>query len=453
MRSLRGRLLLLLGASLVAVWLAVAGGSYYAATREVGELFDAQLAQSARVLLALVRHELTEEETHDPGDIQLDDIAPGHLYESRIAFRVWDRRGQVLLQTDHALQLPDRGAAPGFSDYRGDGDRWRIYTLHDEREQVTIEVAQGYAIRDELIGDISLHLTLPMLVLFPLLATLTWLAIRRGLAPMDRVAGEVANRSPSNLQAVATEGIPSEIHPLVEGLNRLLARLDVALNNERHFTAYAAHELRTPLAAIRAQAQVASRAEDPAQRQQALRQIIAAIDRTTHMVSQLLILARLDPESSIQNYTLIDLGELLEETANELSGAARDKAIDLQVASEPAGVILGQREALRILLRNLLQNALLYTPESGRITASVKPASGSTVLEVGDSGPGVPEAELAKIFRRFYRGTATHATGSGLGLAIVRRVAELHQGEISCHSPGAAGGLVVQIRFPARPAA
>lgn len=445
MTSLRRRLLAILLGSFAAAWLLLAVMSYWSARHEAEELFDAQLAQSARVLLALTVHELTEEEEgeeHNPAKL----LGAAHPYEEKLAFQVW--KGTALL-----MRSPNAPAIPmamdtGYSDQVIDADAWRVFGLPSAQLDVRIFVGESYAVRNELIYDTLRNVLLPVLFALPLLAILTWGGVRRGLRPMDRVARDIAQRSPTQLQPIGLNDVPEEIRPLADSLNRLLERLEDALESERRFTANAAHELRTPLAGLRAQAQVALRAEAGTDRTAALHQIIRGVDRATRLVEQLLTLARLDPEIATRGYVPVDMLRLVTGVLAELADAAHAKRIDIGLVETSRGTILGDAGALAILVRNLIDNAIRYTPPGGRIEVAVTERAREVLLTVSDTGPGIPAAERERVFERFHRLADSDGSGSGLGLAIVRRIADLHRATVGLASASSAGGLFVSVVFP-----
>jgi two-component system sensor histidine kinase QseC len=286
--SLRARLLLLLLSATLLLWAVTALLSYREAHHEIDEIFDAQLARSAHILLAQVGHEADETEIEYGEDF--------HKYERKIVFQVWDADGRLILRSANAPQKALVDEDEGFEDTRIDGRTWRVFSHWDGEHRLLVQVGERHDVRDELTESVVAHLFYPFAFAAPLLALLIWLGVGRGLAPLRGIAAEVADRAPQHLTPLEAGGAPDEIRPLVESLNGLLGRLDTALENERRFTADAAHELRTPLAALKTQAQVAQRSIAEEERRHALQQVVEGVDRATHLVEQLLTLARLDPE-------------------------------------------------------------------------------------------------------------------------------------------------------------
>ncbi len=453
-RSIRARLLAILLSATVGIWLLTALSSYLDTRHEIGEMFDAQLAQAARTMLTLSRHELDElrDVGIDGGHIHFipENLGPlsGHKYEHRIAYQIWSTaNGKLMIHSDRAPDTPLTDVQHGFSDRRIRGELWRIFSLTDSQSGFTVQIGEGYGIRDALTGHIVLRLGLPMLLALPLLGLFIWAGVGRALMPLTRLTGEVGRRAPTRLEPVEVSGAPREIAPLLAALNQLFGRLQQAFDNERRFTADAAHELRTPLAALKTQAEVALRAQDDAGRQQALRQVIRGVDRATHLVEQLLTLARLDPDTGLQETSGVDLCHLAAETLAELAGGATEKGIELSLDAPCHGAVQGHPASLAVLLRNLVDNAIRYTPAGGSVAVSLQRTDDSVVLEVVDSGPGIPADERERVFDRFFRRPGSQGNGSGLGLSIVSRIVELHQGRIEL-GESALGGLLVKVYFP-----
>ncbi|MEW6330371.1 MAG: ATP-binding protein [Pseudomonadota bacterium] len=447
MISLRRRLLLILLWSFAAAWLLLATMSYFNARHEIEELFDAQLAQSARVLLGLTLHEIEEENEPDIANIDIVGVPWGHKYEEKIAFQIWSG-DKLLLRSPNAPAVPMASAA-GYRDESIEGKPWRVFLLHDQSHGVRIAVGEGYEIRDELIFDILFNTLLPILLILPLLAVIIWTGVGRGLGPLKKVAAEIAQRSPSQLEPLTVRDTPEEIRPLAQSLNRLLERLDEALESERRFTANAAHELRTPLAGLKTQAQVALRATDEPQRMQMLAKIVDGVDRATHLVGQLLTLARLDPDAAAAQYGPVDLARTAVAVVGERAPAALEKNIGIELAEDSRGTVSGDAAALAILISNLVDNAIRYTPSGGSVEVAVTGGEDGVTLTVTDSGPGIPELERARVFERFYRAPGSGSQGCGLGLSIVQRIAELHGASIELAAPATGSGLQVKVRFPA----
>lgn len=448
--SLRDRLLLTLLPVTLAMW-AVVGIVIYAATQsEVDELIDAQLAQSARVLLNLMGHELEEEE-HTPGYLSDDDIAEkftnfSHKYEQRLAFQMWLlKEDRIWLRTDNApkYRLSERNA--GFEDRMIEDSPWRVYVLTDVEDGLQVQVGENAERRQELRDYIAWRVLIPILLSTPLLALMIWYGVGRAMQPLRSIATDVQNRRPDNLHPIPVAVVPLEAKPLVDALNALFQRLQQAFETERRFTSDAAHELRTPLAALKTQAQVALRTTADEERRRALTQVIIGVDRATHLAQQLLTLARIDPTLWVGR-DRIDLPVLVSEVLAEIAPVALAKDIDLGFDAGSVSIIPGDRAMLAIMTRNLVDNALKYTPPGGKVEVRIAQEERRIVLDVDDSGPGIPPEERERVFERFYRQMGTNVPGSGLGLSIVRRIADLHRADVRLdHSP--LGGLRIEVIF------
>jgi two-component system OmpR family sensor kinase len=289
-------------------------------------------------------------------------------------------------------------------------------------------------------------------MLIPVLGIAILLIVRRGLKPLKRIAAEVDARNAGALEPVRESPVPEEVQPLVQALNSLLERLDHALAAQRAFVADAAHELRTPLTAIALQTQLLARAQGEAERAEALQKLQAGVERGSHLVQQLLTLARQEPAAAERVFVPVDLAALARTVITERTALALERGIDLGLPRAEAVTVSGNAEALQALLGNLVDNALRYTPAGGKVDVEVYAAAGTPLLAVADAGPGIPAAERERVFDRFYRVPGSHATGTGLGLAIVKSIAEIHGARVELKD-AEGGGLRVEVGFTPRVAA
>jgi two-component system OmpR family sensor kinase len=315
----------------------------------------------------------------------------------------------------------------------------------------TIQVAHPLSLRQEMAADLARRAVQPLLALIPILAVLIWIVVGRALRPLQTLSRDVRARSASDLAALPFGGLPDEVRPLVRSLNDLLQRLQRAIESQGQFVADAAHELRTPLTAVQLQLQVLQRAESQPERDAALERLGEGIRRSTHLVQQLLTLARQEPGSVAPEKESIDLCALAERVASDFEPLARDKAIDLKLDLR-AAVVPGETEGLRVMLNNLVENAIRYTPAGGRVSLIVHRDDREATVEVDDTGPGIAEDQRARVFDRFYRATrsdsSSESEGSGLGLAIVKRVVDRHSGRIDLATGSSGIGLSVIVRLP-----
>lgn len=454
MISIRRRLLAGLLTTIGAVWLAIAAMVYHVAQHEAQEVFDAQLAQYARVLQALAAPRARGERPArlpvlPVGDY--DDALPGsgHRYERKLRFHVWDAQGRLLMSSQAGPTPATAPAAAGYGTEAADGHAWRTFALITDPGAPRVYVAERDDVRGELVQEVVVRQLAPGLLALPVFGLVVWVVVGRGLRSLKRAAAEVARRSPAQLEPLRVADAPAEIRPLVDALNRLFERLRIAFERERRFIADAAHELRTPIAAIKTQAQVAADATDPEQRRRALANIVRGVDRATHLEAQLLTLARLDPEAraSVQRRP-VALARLARAVLAELAPEAIAKHIDLTLDADDHLTVAGDPDLLAILLRNLVHNAVQYTPAGGAVAVVLGAADGAVHLRVLDTGPGIPPDEGERVFERFYRGRGGNQTGSGLGLSIARRIAELHGAGLTLANR-AGGGLAASLHFAA----
>ena len=389
-----------------------------------------------QIAYSIVRHGLVENE----GDGAEEEDASD---KGQFVSQIWGDDGE-LVYTSLDNGGPPR-QKPGHHTLSWRGETWHVYTLEDGG--VTIQVSNSAARHYPLFRNIGPWLLLPLTLMTAVLGGLIWLAVGRALRPLDKVRAEIMGQAVPSLRTMETKDLPAEVAPLGEALNALLQRLEQAFATERDFIANAAHELRTPLTAVRLQAQLADQARDAAQRAAALDQLRAGVDRAAHVVEQLLQMARLEPDAQQFAFAEVRLDQLAKNAVADFSPQAEDKRIDLGVGSCRPVRLSGHAESLRILLSNLIENALRHTPAGGRIDVDVDEEDGLARLDVADSGPGIPEEFRERVFDRFFRLAGPDTPGSGLGLPIARQAARLHGGEITLgESP--AGGLRVRVALP-----
>lgn len=445
--SLKSRLLILLLSTSMMVWIITIFEVYQETEHEVYELFDANLAQSANVIYQLLAHEIVEH--HHLKNLSEPTKRPLYYkvhYDRKVAFLIRDLKENIIAKSIHAplLPIPQTTHSTTYQDIQIDNYQWRVFTL--KAPYGILQTAERTDIRGELIKEIVWQMIDTLLWSFPLLAILIYLSIRHGLKPLQRVTNDIATRNPEQLQHLDNKAIPLEIKSLVDILNNLFQRLNQTFENERRFTADAAHELRTPLAGLKIQAEIALQNQNTELCSQALQNILIGVDHAHHLVAQLLTLARIDSNQTLEMKS-IDLKDVAEKIIKMLIHLALNKQQDLGLAIlTDQTQTTGNPEALEILLRNLVDNALRYTPENGEITISIERLESEELcLKVKDNGSGVSQNKIEKLFDRFYRGEHQHIQGSGLGLSIVKRIAELHR--LTLHFQNDSG-LLVMVIFP-----
>ncbi|MDE1943303.1 MAG: sensor histidine kinase N-terminal domain-containing protein [Betaproteobacteria bacterium] len=442
MNSLRLRLVLLLSLAAGITLSAAVYFTHRAARQELDALFDAQLSETANVLLGTARREMVEKIEHGT-----DAMPVATEYEQTLVYQIWDSNG-LIVRSAAAPPSPLGPSAAGFIQARVGGKPWRVLTRWDPAHEFMIQIAEPMAGREHVARLIALKMLAPSVTIIPLLTLLIWLSVGTGLRPLRQLRREVVQRSARRLEPLALQSVPIEVTPLVAALNDLFGRLRQSIESEKRFTADAAHELRTPLAALKTQAQVAQRAQSPEDRGIALQHVIEGVDRATHLIEQLLTLARVDPETASHLHQPVPLRALAVQALSRAASFAHQRQIELALDEGEEMLVNGHEGHLDILLRNLLDNAIRYTPAGGQVQTRIIRSEKKTVLTVCDNGPGIPVAERRRALERFYRLPGSTAEGSGLGLSIVQRIAERHGAEVSL-LPGPDGrGLCVRIVFP-----
>ena len=436
MSSLRARLLGSLLAGVVLVG-AVGGWVVYRnALAEADEFFDYHLREVALFL------------RDEPVEYLLSPQLPPTDASYDFVVQVWSLDGvRVYLSRPHAV-LPDITTI-GFSTVLTPEGRWRVFGVQAMTR--VIQVAQPMSVRERRAAELAWQTLKPFALLLPVLALLIWFAVGHALEPLRRLTSQVKARRVDSLGALPAQDLPDEVQPLVLALNDLLGRLRAALERERAFMADAAHELRTPLTALYLQLGMLARASGEAEREAAMGTLSAGVQRAIHLVEQMLALARQEPRAESQRVP-VRLDELAREIVAELVPQADAGHIDLGVAAAQPATIAGDPDAIGTLLRNLVDNAVRYTPAGGRVDVTVESTAGEARLTVSDDGPGIPPEERKRVFDRFYRRAGTAPSGSGLGLAIVKAIADAHGATVSLAEGPSGKGLAVSVSFPAQSA-
>lgn len=456
--SLRSRLLVLIVLVLAAVLLPLGILSAKHTLEEVDELSDGRLAQAARTLEVLVGRigveQLREQRSarllvpsvsNHPQELTVQ----GRTFESEVGFQVFDRDGTLLLATENLASVPNTRAADGaFEDVSKGKYEWRVFTLIMENEGITIRAGERYDSRHEITHALWIEHGLPTLIGLPLLAILVGWAIRRGLRPLEVLAGALARREPGSREPIHLPDAPRELRPVLTALNDQIGRLEGALERERRFSADVAHELRTPLASTMINLEDAMASAQPDEAQAALeaaRECLVSLARRTE---QLLALARLEVGAASGPRSRVDLTELALDVVEEMSPLIGTGGVELSIELPDHLVVEGYGVALGALLRNLLENAFRHIPTGGHVELSMREDAGRAVIEVTDDGPGIPAERRTAMFTRFQRGVDTQGEGYGLGLSIVKRAVELHGAAIELLDREDRSGLRVVVAFP-----
>ncbi|SOF01825.1 Signal transduction histidine kinase [Burkholderia sp. OK233] len=438
MRSVRTQLLVGLILGLGAMSALAGYGIFRSALEEANELFDYELHSVAISLPQSVAD--TRLANTESGDYE-------GLQDDRVVIQIWDESNVLTYQSLPGAKLPRQHA--GFQSIEVGERHYRVFGL--QQASRFVQVGQPMSVRDESALTQASRTLWPLLAILPLEIALVLLVVKRALRPVTIISRSLAARSIETLAPIdMANAIPTEIEPLVEALNDLLVRLDRALHAQRVFVADAAHELRTPLTALKLQIQVARRDHAKLNDEDLLRKLEDRVNRTIHLVQQLLTLAREDAEDSVRAGNA-DLRRVAAQVVGELSVLAEHKGIDLGLectgpaAMESPIVVNGDETSLATMVTNLVDNAIRYTAPGGQVDVRLCASDGEVTLEVVDNGPGIPETELERVLDRFYRAGNTTGQGSGLGLAIAAKVAAKHRARFSVLNRTDRQGLKVAV--------
>tara|TARA_R110002020_G_scaffold5841_2_gene23951 strand:- start:8956 stop:10320 length:1365 start_codon:yes stop_codon:yes gene_type:complete len=442
-RSLRQRLMMILGGSIIAAWLATAFFTYLDTRHLIDEMLDTHLEQSADLLIVLLDR-LPQGDLANTMQRQQDVNA-----DRIVSFRVHAGAGSASAVFLGSPGFPAGRWQPGFHDRSSAGQIWRVFGTSDGAGR-SVEVALRHDVRSKFADLVAIHILHPLWFAIPLLAGLIWLSVGWGLRPLRVVTNAVERRRPNDMQPLDVGDAPDEIQPLLGALDRLFGRIAQLLERERHFAADAAHELRTPLAAIKTHAQVARQERDRDKCAAALDGVIEGADRGTRLVEQLLVLSQLDQDAAAGAAAPVELVDLVIECVAAAVPKAVADGLDLGVANASCdrAVVIGNADLLRVLVRNLLDNSVRYTPAGGEVTASVETPGQAVILRVCDSGPGIPPDLRDRVFDRFYRVAGNGQQGCGLGLSIVTRIAALHGGTVEFEDRTDKTGFTVIVTLP-----
>ena len=446
-KSLQARLLVMVLAVVCVMWLGAVVLTLNDTRHEIDEILDGHLAQVAALL---VFQQIHDDKDEDNNFLEAPSL---HKYAPKMGFQIY-RRNELVNHSATVGPKPMSTVSNGFDTVTLDrGDEWRVFAMNDEAKGLQVYVGELTQSRFDILKAVLRGMLVPFLIALPLLALLMWLAVRRGLAPLRELSESLLQRKPQALHAIQlNEGVPSEIKPMVQALNGLFERIELMLVSERRFTADAAHELRTPIAAIRTQAQVALGAgTDVAERDHALLATLAGCDRATRLVEQLLTLAKLEAasEDASKLAVTVDLSAVCRRVIGELAPASLARQQTLELAAPNKCLILGDDLLVGVLVRNLIDNALRYSKDGSRVFVYVGLAFELPILRVEDSGAGMSETEIARLGERFFRVLGHEQPGSGLGWSIVSRISKVFGATLNIGRSSKLGGLSVTVRWKA----
>jgi signal transduction histidine kinase len=427
LRSLTSQLFLAIGAGLLIAISIVAALALKSTHEEIDEVYDSQMISSAD-LLWMISHD-----AHPPGQIRLDELSVSpkdrqalNEYARWRSFRVW-HDDRIIISSDNIAGMPPPNLKGGFHNLSIDGQHWRFYTLNKGNNTI-VEVGEKMAARADIVQSIIGDLVWPFMIALPLVLLAVWFGIKRGLRDLNRFSGDLSERSARDLARIETETTPAEIVPLAQSINRLLGNLESSLEQERLFTDNAAHELRTPLATLAVQADVILNARTETERQQTAAELSKGVKRAARLLDQLLTLARVHhvpvERAPVNPYALCA------EAISDVYPRAHAKGIEISLSGDEHLSLLSQKALLMTIISNLLDNAVKYTPENGKIEVHVAATQSNATITITDTGAGIAEEEREKVFGRFYRVKGTVESGSGLGLSIVRTCAELIRAKV-----------------------
>ncbi|WP_087129119.1 ATP-binding protein [Caballeronia concitans] len=435
-------MLWLLPATLLAGLLASAA-TYWGALSELDEVLGDQLK-------GIGQHVVVDENNRVSltGLRQRDDDRMSGEQSHGVLLQIWRGATQIFSSDPDSILPPPVGT--GLADITVGGQLWHSFVTREG--DVSVRVAQQRKARWEAVAEIAMHLFWPVLSLVPVLALFLWFGIGYGLRPLREIAASLKRRDANNMQPIYTAAMPGEVKPLVDALNDLLHRLDNAFTAQKNFIADAAHELRTPIMGLGLQAELLERASSAAEREEINAQLRVGVVRLARLSEQLLTLARLSPDAQLAEDQPFDLCALARSVVSDRSRVAEVNDVDLGLVEGTPLIVRGNAENVRILLNNLVDNAIRYGGSHSRVDVVVHSHEGRPVVEVRDTGPGIAEVDLPRVWERFYRGSGHAASGSGLGLSIARRIAEQHHAVISLERGLDGRGLTVRVCFPGAPA-
>lgn len=448
--SIKRFLLFNLLLSIIIISLLAFLGNFFLLQRDIRKHFDEHLTNDAELLLAIklscpnFLNPLQQKNLQHK--LQCNNC--GFPHKSPFQFRIWDNKGKLIVHSQHVVSTTPNDHKEGFQNIKINGHGWRFYTKNFKAANVVIQVGESNQLQKKLEKTITFSYLKILITTCLLFGILIWLIVGHGLKNIKILAQKVSRRSATALKALDSKNMPIEIRPIADELNNLFVRLQKAFERNKRFAGDAAHELRTPLAALKTQAQVALLSSNMEDSKKTIQKVIEGTNRCTHVVQQLLILSRLSEEETLGDMQLLDLVALTTDMLAQLAPFALSKKIDLAfIKPKEHQKIIANETALSILIRNLVDNAIRYTPKGGNVTVKIADLPSGVALQIIDSGPGIPQELYFQVFERFYRVLGTKTSGSGLGLPIVKQIAELHNAKINLSTPKTGKGLKIEVIF------
>lgn len=452
--NLTRQLFLRIAPTVLAAILVIGGFAYRSATNQINHVYDAQLISSANMLWLVVEDDLRASDRQSFRKIRKIDLNVSNQkalnrfandYVDSRMFRV-HRARRLVMVTDKAPGPEVAQQKPGFTTLEANGERWRIYNLPIPGTQMAVEAGEKIALRHSLVANILIDLALPLLLLVPVIAVLLWYGIGAGLNTLRSLIEQIQRRSADDLSHLSLDNVPQDLKPLGSSINQLLTTIEHSLTAEKRFTEHAAHHLRTPLATLKLQLQLLEQARDAKERKLLLSNLLSSIERAAQLVSQLLTSARVSHQKITR--TALSLPAITASVLGELAPLVREKNLTVSLDAPPEATVIGDETLMRLMVYNLIENAVKYTPEDGDVKVHIAQAENQLCWVISDSGPGIPEAERALVFERFYRVGTPKAVGTGLGLAIVAEIVSRLSGQITLRTPASGVGLEVEILLP-----
>lgn len=452
--TLGRKLFIRIAPTIITTILVIGGLAFYSATKEINTVYDAQLISNANVLWTLVSDEIKEGEGDYPKKVDDIDLSVADQlslnesaddYADSRMFRVWES-GKMMMYSDTALPPAIPKQQNGFSTISYKGEDWRIYALPIPKTMISIEVGEKMDLRDTLVTNILINIALPLLLLVPIVGVLIWFSISNGLGVIRDLVEQIRKRSPDDLSHVNAELLPKDLAPLGKSLNQLFTKLEHSFTAEKRFTDHAAHQLRTPQTTTKLQLQMLAKATTPEERETLIKELMQSNERGTKLINMLLTSARLNHQSILLQPVAVY--RAIASAMAELGLLAKQKKIEMSLEGSEAATVVADEALLKLMMQNLIENAIKYTPENGSVHVKIELEEQSCKISVSDTGCGIPEKERELVFGRFYRVATPEAEGSGLGLAIVAEIIERFDGKIALKTPDSGSGLLVEVILP-----